>query len=110
MERRRNGFTHKQKREVRERQNGVCACCGQTPHQTLEVHHIKPYSKGGPNDIENAVAACKPCHKLLDDLVFQRGIQYSEDMQPGQEYLVALFNTPPFDASSQAKPESMAAD
>ncbi|MBR1807159.1 MAG: HNH endonuclease [Selenomonadaceae bacterium] len=30
-----------------------------------EVHHIRPLSDGGTNDINNLMALCKPCHSRI---------------------------------------------
>lgn len=102
MERRRNGFTHKQKREVRERQEGRCACCGQTPHRTLDVHHVIPLSQGGPNTLENGVGLCRGegtcnCHPMIDKLALERNIYFSQIMEPKLEYTIALLNSPHLD-------------
>lgn len=103
MERRRNGFTHKQKREVRERQEGRCACCGQTPHKTLDVHHVIPLSHDGPNTIDNAVGLCRGegtcnCHPMIDKLALERNIYFDEQtMAENVEYVVGLLNSPHLD-------------
>lgn len=57
--------------EVLKRANGVCEYCKKpapfikksdnTPY--LEVHHIKPLSKGGEDTVENTVALCPNCHR-----------------------------------------------
>lgn len=57
--------------EVLIRAKGNCEGCGQpapfsrrtdsTPY--LEVHHIKPLSKGGHDSIENAIGLCPNCHR-----------------------------------------------
>lgn len=51
---------------------GVCEACEQkapflTKHDMpyLEVHHVLPLSKGGPDQIDNAIAVCPNCHKRL---------------------------------------------
>lgn len=50
--------------------NGVCeACDGFAPFTNmddepfLEVHHVRPLGEGGPDVVENAVAACPNCHR-----------------------------------------------
>lgn len=57
--------------EVLFKANGKCNKCGSkapfkrktdsTPY--LEVHHIKPLSKGGKDTVENAEALCPNCHR-----------------------------------------------
>lgn len=51
---------------------GMCELCGQpgpfilpTGETYLEVHHIKQLANGGPDSVENAVAVCPNCHRLL---------------------------------------------
>lgn len=51
---------------------GMCELCGQpgpfilpTGEKYLEVHHIKQLADGGPDSVENAVAVCPNCHRLL---------------------------------------------
>jgi len=44
----------------------------------LEVHHLRPLAEGGPDVIENAIAACPNCHRRLhhgsDRVSFRRSI------------------------------------
>ena len=51
---------------------GICECCGEPgPFFTdlgvpfLEVHHVRWLAHGGPDVIENCVAACPNCHREL---------------------------------------------
>jgi 5-methylcytosine-specific restriction protein A len=55
---------------VRSQAKGICECCGQPApfldeggFPFLEVHHVKPLAKDGPDTIENAVAVCPNCHR-----------------------------------------------
>ena len=57
---------------VRRRANGGCEVCGKrAPFQDcndvpfLEVHHVRPLADGGPDKVDNAVAACPNCHREL---------------------------------------------
>ena len=52
--------------------NGRCeACGGQAPFVKddgvafLEVHHLLRLADGGPDTVDNAVAACPNCHRAL---------------------------------------------
>ena len=47
--------------------NPFCEMCKQEGRLTdaTEVHHIKPLSEDGTNDIENLMALCKPCHSRI---------------------------------------------
>jgi 5-methylcytosine-specific restriction protein A len=50
--------------------NGVCEACDKSAPFTsmddepfLEVHHVRPLGEGGPDVVENAVAACPNWHR-----------------------------------------------
>lgn len=57
---------------VLDRAKGVCEACGMpAPFMKadgdpfLEVHHVVHLAEGGPDTIDNAVAACPNCHRRL---------------------------------------------
>jgi 5-methylcytosine-specific restriction protein A len=64
---------------------GICELC-QKPgpfllpngEKYLEVHHVKRLADGGPDTVENAVAVCPNCHRLL---------HWAVDAQKAQEKL-----------------------
>lgn len=52
--------------------NGRCEVCDEAAPfidkdgmPFLEVHHVRPLAEGGPDMVENAVAACPNCHRRL---------------------------------------------
>lgn len=50
--------------EIFKRDYFKCAYCGQTPPAiVLEIDHICPVSKGGTNDINNLITACRDCNR-----------------------------------------------
>jgi 5-methylcytosine-specific restriction protein A len=59
--------------EALHRADGICEHCGKdapfirssdnTPY--LEVHHVEPLAKDGPDSLENVLALCPNCHKQL---------------------------------------------
>ena len=60
------------KNEIRlDRAEGQCEYCGEETN-LLDVHHIKPRSKGGPNTRKNLIALCGSCHKEADNSVISR--------------------------------------
>ena len=66
----------------------ICESCGINapfrnikgrPH--LEVHHVKPLSKGGSDTISNAIAVCPNCHRafhLADDAEYRSSLIYKK--------------------------------
>lgn len=70
-------FTPETKREIWRKQWGRCAICGEVckGHNATrrgEIHHIKPISLGGGNEISNGIGLCdKPCHQEANDYVFR---------------------------------------
>jgi hypothetical protein len=48
-----------------EREGWKCAHCGS--RHSLELHHIKPYSEGGPTSYDNLVVVCSFCHDLISN-------------------------------------------
>lgn len=44
------------------RQKGRCAACKSKLKKGFHRDHIKPLSKGGPNDIKNIQLLCPPCN------------------------------------------------
>jgi hypothetical protein len=53
-----------QRREVFSRDGHRCRAPGCRNTRFLEVHHIKPRSKGGTNELENLITLCSACHRL----------------------------------------------
>ena len=47
--------------------NPLCEICKSKGKYTTatEVHHIKPLSEGGTNEVSNLMALCKPCHSAI---------------------------------------------
>ena len=43
---------------------GACEVCGAG---AVDIHHIKPRSLQGGNEIENLAALCRECHRLAHD-------------------------------------------
>lgn len=53
-------FTDKMKREAYEKQNGICAKCGEHFELSeMEADHIKPWHEGGKTTSENCQMLCK---------------------------------------------------
>lgn len=43
----------------------TCAICGFSNPLALDVHHIRPTSAGGSDEIENLACLCRNCHVLV---------------------------------------------
>lgn len=58
------------KRDVYERDNYTCVCCGDNKGGNLNAHHLNSYNfdKEHRTDINNGVTLCKKCHKEFHDL------------------------------------------
>jgi uncharacterized protein YbaR (Trm112 family) len=52
--------------EIFERDNYTCFYCGERGGK-LEADHIKPFSKGGTNDLENLTTSCRRCNRQKKD-------------------------------------------
>lgn len=58
------GFDKKQKREVYERQNGICVRCGKHFElEEMEADHITPWKEGGTTVPENCQMLCRNCNR-----------------------------------------------
>lgn len=57
-------FDDNTKREVYEKQKGICKICGKHFEiEGMEADHITPWSKGGHTVIENCQMLCKECNR-----------------------------------------------
>lgn len=58
---------YQNKRAVHERDQRQCICCRKTYDDIgdLDVHHIVPKGKGGPNTIRNKGSLCRRCHEAI---------------------------------------------
>lgn len=63
--------------EVFQRDNFTCAYCGQIGGK-LECDHIHPISKGGTNDLENLITACRKCNRQKKDKSVQEFKEWRE--------------------------------
>lgn len=57
-------FNNSDKRVVYERQNGICAKCGEYhPFEEMNGDHIIPWWRGGKTTIDNLQMVCEKCNK-----------------------------------------------
>jgi len=80
--------------EVFKRDSFKCQYCGATaPEVILHVDHIKPFSKGGTNDLTNLITSCAPCNlgkrdrQLDDKTAVSKSRAQMEELQARREQL-----------------------
>jgi 5-methylcytosine-specific restriction endonuclease McrA len=56
--------------DVLERDNYSCRIC-QTK-KSLEIHHIRHWSKGGDHNPLNLLTLCSPCHNTIHDKLYHK--------------------------------------
>ena len=62
-------FSEKMKREVYEKQNGVCKKCGgHFEINEMEADHITPWCEGGKTIVENCQMLCRGCNRLKSNV------------------------------------------
>jgi 5-methylcytosine-specific restriction endonuclease McrA len=57
-----NGISAEQANKLKEETGFRCVYCGVKSNH-LHIDHVEPISRGGRNDIDNAVPACPSCNK-----------------------------------------------
>jgi hypothetical protein len=65
-------FTPAQRRAMFLRQDGTCAVeyCDR-PAAWADAHHLTPWAKNGPTDLDNGVLICRKHHTLADHPNYQ---------------------------------------
>ena len=54
--------------EVVAKQKTRCKRCnGVLDPRYIDIHHKKPVSEGGKNELKNLIAVCANCHKILQN-------------------------------------------
>lgn len=60
-------FTPAQRLTIAARDGSRCAVPGcSSPHYALQVHHVTPWSRGGPTHIDNGILLCYWHHQTVD--------------------------------------------
>jgi len=80
--------------EVFKRDKFTCQYCGRSaPEVILEIDHITPHSKDGPDDIINLVTSCRECNsgksdrELSDDTTIQKMRSQMDESQEKLEQM-----------------------
>ncbi len=63
--------------QVFERDSYTCKYCGKVGG-TLEVDHVIPFSKGGSDELDNLVCACKKCNRQKKDKTLEEFKRWRE--------------------------------
>ena len=66
-QRNRRSIPPSRRRAVLLRDGHRCRVRGCASTGFLEVHHIKPRSEGGSNELENMIVVCSNCHRQLHE-------------------------------------------
>lgn len=62
-------FTESQKRQVYEKQKGICKICGEEfAFKEMEADHITPWIEGGKTDLENCQMLCQECNRRKSNI------------------------------------------
>ncbi len=61
-------FSEAMRREVYEKQDGICSKCGKHfAIEEMDADHITPWSKGGKTVADNCQMLCKDCNRRKSD-------------------------------------------
>lgn len=73
-EKRRNGEQIQWRKDVYERDNYTCQCCGDNKGGNLNAHHLNGFhwDKEHRTDINNGVTLCEKCHKEFHKIYGKR--------------------------------------
>lgn len=58
----RNNFSREVRKQIYERDNGLCQECGS---RGTEIHHVKFRSQGGRGVVTNGLLLCADCHRKI---------------------------------------------
>ena len=84
------GIDRKTRREVYRRDGWRCALCDST--QYIQIHHVVPRGKGGPQTMQNMITLCADCHALAHGMDLRGWGATKEDVdQAIVEYLADLY-------------------
>ncbi|MFH1943250.1 MAG: HNH endonuclease signature motif containing protein, partial [bacterium] len=72
-----------EKRKVLEKHGRRCFVDGEpiTEEEPVEYHHIKPFSKGGPTNLDNIAPVCKRHHLTIGTMGLQ---EYRDKLELGK--------------------------
>lgn len=69
----RRQFTKGERRAVLRKTGGHCAYCGKSiGYYDMQVDHVIPLRKGGTNDLDNLLPACRSCNHYKSTLTMEQ--------------------------------------
>lgn len=72
------------KKEWKLNRVGCCEICKYDFKPILQVHHVRPISKGGDDDLKNLMLLCPNCHKAIHTIASESlHEKYSDDYIDG---------------------------
>lgn len=72
------------KKEWKLKRLGCCEICEYDFKPILQLHHVKPISKGGNDEPENLMLLCPNCHKMIHTIASESfDEKYSDDYIDG---------------------------
>lgn len=77
----RKRLTKQERRIVYNKMDGHCAYCGRKlQYANMQVDHVVPLRKGGPDVLDNMLPACRSCNHYKDTLTVQQFREMVEKM------------------------------
>lgn len=72
----------RQRKDIHMKYGGRCAYCGKViAYEEMQVDHIIPLRKGGPDDSSNYAPACRTCNHYKSTLTLEQFRQQLEKIQ-----------------------------
>lgn len=83
-------ITKEVRKKVYRRDGWRCALCDSTRY--IQIHHIVPRGKGGPNTVMNLITLCSDCHGLAHGIDLRGFGATAEDVEQAMiEYISDLY-------------------
>jgi len=73
------------RRAVYRREDYACALCERP--DVIHIHHVRPRSMGGTNELDNLIALCPVCHAIAHG-EYELNYQFPFDKETAQAAIV----------------------
>ena len=86
------------KRQVKERDNWSCLCCGESNARRLQVDHVASWYSSGNNALDNLQTLCKGCNNLkgINEMNFRQHCNRARRSAPELEFGILTWVVPHF--------------